>query len=253
MSLLLGVIALIIFGVGVLIGSVGIGGMFVVPSITYLGGMDIHVAIATAMAAYIGSGGAGVIAFSRRGSVAWSQAGRICLGAVPGAFLGAISVQHFPGLFVELLIATLTLLSGVHALMAKVREERPVSEIQSSVLFTIGAVVGFGSAISGTGGPLILLPILMWLRVPILIALGAAHTAQVTIAMCATVGNAFFGDIHLLGAVCMALLMAAGVGVGVMIAHRIPTQRLRQLVAWALVLTGFVLFVVIANGMMLNN
>jgi uncharacterized membrane protein YfcA len=241
----LGIAGIILF-VGVLIGSIGIGGMFIVPSISYLGGMEIHIAIATAMASYIGSGTAGVIAFSRRGSIAWRQAILICSGAVPGAFLGAVSVVHFPGLLVECVIAGLTLLSGLHALVRTERVERNVAEIGVSVLVLVGLVVGFGSAISGTGGPLILLPILMWLRVPILIALGAAHLAQVTIAVCATAGNLAYAELDIPVAIAMALLLAMGVAIGVVIAHRIPAEKLRGCVAVALIVTGIVLFGTIA-------
>ena len=243
MNLALAALAGVFLFVGLLIGSVGIGGMFIVPSMVHLVDMNVHLAIATAMAGYLGSGGAGVIAFSRRGSIAWRQALTICTGAVPGAFLGAFTVVHVPGLLVETLIAALTLFSGLHALMPQAAQPGQARNLGVSLLVFIGLVVGFGSAMSGTGGPLILLPILMWLRVPILVALGAAHMSQVTIATCATVGNVLYSQIHVPMAIALALLLGLGVFAGVVVAHRVPADKLRRMVAVALVLTGIALFI----------
>ena len=48
--------------VGILIGAIGIGGVLLVPTLTYLLGLGIHVAIATAMFTYVFSGAVGAIA-----------------------------------------------------------------------------------------------------------------------------------------------------------------------------------------------
>ena len=201
------------------------------------------------MAAYLGSGGAGVIAFARGGKVAWRQSGAICLGAIPGALAGALSLSYVPGLVVECLIAGLTLFSGLQALFGKAQADRAASSLNLGVLVAVGLVVGFGSALSGTGGPLILLPILMWLRVPMLTALGAAHLAQVTVATFATVGNLAFGELDVQIALAMGILLAAGVALGAMVAHRVPAEKLRNAVAIALVVTGVLLFGVISRGL----
>ena len=42
--------------VGVLIGAIGIGGVLLVPMLTYVLGISIHVAIATAMFSYLFTG-----------------------------------------------------------------------------------------------------------------------------------------------------------------------------------------------------
>jgi len=42
----------------------------------------------------------------------------------------------------------------------------------------VGFVVGVGSALTGTGGPTLLLPLLVWLRVPMLTAVGLAQAIQ---------------------------------------------------------------------------
>merc|ERR1711879_171042 len=54
---------------------------------------------------------------------------------------------------------------------------------------TTGMAVGFGSSITGTSGPVLLLPVLMLVRWPILPALGHAQAIQVPIATLATLGH----------------------------------------------------------------
>ena len=79
--------------VGVLIGAIGVGGVLLVPVLTYIGGIEIHVAIASAMVAYFFAGGVGSIEFSRQGSIRWSDAAWLGGGAMPGAFAGAAATS----------------------------------------------------------------------------------------------------------------------------------------------------------------
>ncbi len=55
------------FLVGALIGGVGVGGVLLVPALVYLGGVDIHVAIAAAMFSYLFTGVVGATVYARRG------------------------------------------------------------------------------------------------------------------------------------------------------------------------------------------
>ena len=66
--------------VGVLIGAIGIGGVLLVPMLTYVLGISIHVAIATAMFSYLFTGIVGAFEYARRGSVNWSKGVWLCLG-----------------------------------------------------------------------------------------------------------------------------------------------------------------------------
>jgi len=95
MMLVLAAIGLI---VGMLIGSIGIGGVLLVPGLVYLAGVDIHIAIASCMLSYAFSGLMGAWVYTRRGTIRWTTGGWLSLGAMPGAALGA------PLLLVPLLV-----------------------------------------------------------------------------------------------------------------------------------------------------
>ncbi len=102
--------------VGVFIGCVGIGGVLLVPGLVYLVGMEVQVAIATCMLSYLFSGAVGAVEYARRGSIQWSMALWLCVGAMPGAYLGAATVSVLSARWLEAIIAALVLFSGIYAL-----------------------------------------------------------------------------------------------------------------------------------------
>ena len=167
--------------VGVMIGAIGIGGVLLVPTLTYILGLGIHVAIATAMFTYLFSGAVGAFEYARQDSIHWSMALWLCLGGMPGAYLGAAMTWVTPGVILEGLIGLLVLLSGLQALRRPSGMAESVASLSPIPLVVIGLVTGFGSSISGTGGPLVLIPILIWMQVPILTAVGLSQVIQIRI------------------------------------------------------------------------
>lgn len=240
MSAVLGILPIVAIGlvVGILIGCIGIGGVLLVPSLTYVGGMDVHVAIASCMLSYLFSGAVGALEYARRGTIRWSMSGWLCLGAMPGAYLGALTVSVLSGRLLELLIGVLIVLSGVHALLRRPEPEGSGAALGGAALALVGGVTGFGSAMSGTGGPLILVPILVWLGTPVLTAVGLSQVIQLPVAALATAGNVAHGQVDVLVGGGVAALLVAGVVLGARLAHRVPSSTLRRAVAVVLIGVG---------------
>lgn len=223
--------------VGVLIGCIGIGGVLLVPSLNYIAGIPIHVAIASCMFSYLFSGIVGATMFARRGSIRWWMAGWLCLGAMPGAYLGAATVSVTPAAGLELLIATVMVLVGANAL---IQTEEPATgrELPGPKLILIGAIAGFGSAMTGTGGPLVLVPILIWLKTPVLMSVGLSQAIQLPIAVLATLGNWVHGAIDFSLGLAIAVTLMVGVALGARISHAVSARALRRLVALVMVAVG---------------
>ena len=224
--------------VGVMIGAIGIGGVLLVPTLTYILGLGIHVAIATAMFTYLFSGAVGAFEYARQNSIRWSMALWLCLGGMPGAYLGAAMTWVTPGVILEGLIGLLVLLSGLQALRGPSGAADSVASLSPLPLVVIGVVTGFGSSITGTGGPLVLIPILIWMQVPILTEVGLSQVIQIPIALLATTGNLMFGRIEWLIGIGVAVLLMLGVIVGARIAHRVSRVTLKRFIAVALLLVG---------------
>ncbi|MGI9418253.1 MAG: sulfite exporter TauE/SafE family protein [Geminicoccaceae bacterium] len=224
---------------GLLIGCAGIGGVILVPLLSYGGGVDIHTAIAGAMFAYLISGAMGTIVYARHGSIRWDLTRSMWLGAMPAAFAGALAASVLSTTLLELCIGLLTALSGFHALIRRTEQDRadeqPLSRL---VLASAGAVTGFLSALTGTGGPLVLIPILLWLRLPVLTAIGLGQAIQLPIAALATGGNVYAGTLDLVMGIAIGAGISIGTWVGGKLAHRLPKATLRTMVSVLLILVG---------------
>lgn len=235
------ILALICFVVGVLIGAVGIGGVLLVPALTLVTDISVHQAVPVCTLSFMATGIIGVFVYSRHGSIQWPKVMWLCLGAVPAAFLGSISLLSIPAVAVMLLVATLMIVSGVDALIkvyraqAQVRAPRQLSPAQYVL---IGGITGFGSAITGTGGPLILVPILIFLGLPVLTAVGLSQAIQLPIAAFASVGNWLSGNLDFDLALVIATVLVIGSYAGALLVHRLPAEPIRKLVAILLITFG---------------
>ena len=232
--------------VGVLIGAIGVGGVLLVPALVYVGGVAIHVAIASAMVAYFFAGSVGSIAFYRQGSIRWNDAAWLAAGAMPGAFIGATVATAVPAFALELLIAVLIIASAVNALRGTDPLGVASRTLARGALVVIGVVTGIASSMSGTGGPLVLIPILLWLHVPVLAAVGLSQVIQLPISAFATAGNVLYGAIDLPVAAALSVLLMIGVWFGARIAHRVSSIALKRFVSLMLLAVGVMMLVRVA-------
>jgi len=228
----------IILLVGIMIGSIGIGGVLLVPALTYLAGIDIHVAIAACMLSYAFSGSIGAWIYAKRGTIRWQTGVWLCLGAMPGAYFGALVVSYLPTRAITLVIAVFVVVAGLQAMYTPRESLQKEPALEKTVLILLGVVVGFGSALSGTGGPLLLVPLLVWFNWPVLVAVGLSQIIQLPISALATLGNYLHGEVDVFLGLRIAAIMILGVAAGAQLAHRLPALLLRRIVALALCLVG---------------
>ncbi|MGC8476875.1 MAG: sulfite exporter TauE/SafE family protein [Acetobacteraceae bacterium] len=237
MSLVIG-IALLALVSGTLIGCVGIGGVVLVPALTFTG-MSVHVALAAAMASFVFSGAVGVALYWRSGSIEWGSAAWLGGGAIPGALAGAVLAAHLDGKVLLPLIAIVVIATGIRALRRqKWTAEANHTRLRRRSLVAVGAGVGTLSAMIGTGGPLLLVPLLLWLRMPVRAAVGLGQAIQIPIALMATMGNLLAGQLDPRLGLLLGAGVAIGTALGARIAHAAPLQWVTRLVAVVLLAVG---------------
>lgn len=229
--------------VGILVGCVGIGGILLPPALVYVGGFDPHLAMATSMWSFLFTGVVGTATYSRRRSVNWRMVSWLSVGIVPATLLGAHSNASLPASTLMIFLAALIFATGIDSLSKPSAVERPTHSFSEGALLLIGAVVGFGSALTGTGGPVLLVPILVRLRAPILASVGAGQVVQIPVAVFATIGYVLFGRVDIVLGTALGLIAVVGVMAGAHIAHRVPASMLRRIVAVSLVGTGLLIIV----------
>ena len=219
--------------VGFLIGAVGVGGILLIPPLALLADLSIHQAAATALFTFIFTGLYGAWLFHRRGSVDWRVTGFVCAGAVAFSYLGARAGALASETLLAMVIAMVVVMAGFQIALqpsapsgrlAAVRE-KPAS------LLALGAACGFGSGVTGAGGPLFSVPAMLLMGFPPLMAIGTGQVLQIAAAGAGSLGNLQNGSIDFSLAPWLAAAELAGVHIGARAAHRLNARVLRTLVS----------------------
>jgi len=229
-------------GVGVLIGAVSVGGILLIPALNLLGGLVIQKAMATALFTFIFTGAAGTWLFARRGSVDWKVAVPVCLGAAPFGFIGAWANSRFNAPALSLILSSVIAFAGIYTLWGhNSARQAPFAQqpkMRQALLAGIGVVAGFGSGLTGVGGPALSVPIMVLFGFPPLVAIGSSQVLQILASVSGTVGNLQYGSIDLRLAAIVTVFEILGVIAGVRLAHAVNARSLRQLVGVLCVVVG---------------
>ncbi len=235
-------LAAVSLAVGVLIGAVGVGGILLIPALNLLGGLAIHQAMATALFSFIFTGIVGTWLFQRRGSIDWSVTLPVCVGAVFFGFAGAWANSKINAPALSLILASLIAFAGVYTLSSHGGEgHEPFQDrpgMRQALLTGIGAVAGFGSGLTGVGGPALSVPIMVLARFSPLIAIGASQVIQIIAAVSGTIGNLQYGSIDFRVAALVTVFEVLGVQLGVRIVHSVNARSLRRFVGALCILVG---------------
>ncbi len=230
---------------GVLIGATGIGGVLLVPILNGVEGLSLSDAIAASALAFAFPGALAIWRLRRSSVPAHSQGDALALwlmlGALPGAMLGAAWVHHADTKVLLGLLALVALFSGGRGLMKRPVASQASWTISRRLAIFLGAVVGLGSGLTGTGGPVLLMPLLMALRQPLLGTIRSAQVIQLPVAMSATLAHAQAGAMPLTLvplSVVLGLCLVSGFVVGQRSAERVATRHLQSFVNLLLIAVG---------------
>lgn len=228
-------------GAGLLIGTVGVGGILLIPALAFFARLPIQVAMATALISFIVPGLVGVYQYQRRGSIDWRMTAPVCFGAIVSGYLGAQLNAHVNARVLGLLLYTVILFSGLytlyasHYLSARSATKQPAGTVG---LVIIGLVVGFISGLTGVGGPVVSVPLMVILGFAPLTTIATSQVLQIPAAVSGTIGNLLYGHINFTIAAGAALMEIIGVYTGAHLAHIANVKQLRLLVAMVCILVG---------------
>ncbi|MGE5523272.1 MAG: sulfite exporter TauE/SafE family protein [Rhodospirillaceae bacterium] len=218
--------------VGTLVGAVGVGGILLIPALTAFAHLDVRQAMATALFTFIFTGITGTVLFQRKGTIDWRVATPVCAGALVFAFAGAWANSLVGPRTLTLLLAVLIIFAGLYTLASRHvsnKHERR-SRGHTALLAGIGSFAGFGSGLTGVGGPALSVPLMMLFGFPALMSIGASQVIQVVAAVSGTIGNLRFGSIDFALAAPVTVVEIAGVFLGSRLAHAVNHTLLRRVV-----------------------
>lgn len=244
--MILGIIPLMFaaVGVGMLVGSVGIGGILLPSALTMLTGMAIHESMATSLFTFIFAGVAGTLFFQRKGSIDWKLVKPVCAGAAVAGFFGAWLNSRLNAPSLAFILAIIIIFSGIYTLrtcdtMAHALRGHHPRRLRF-LLVSIGAVAGFGSGLTGVGGPALSVPLLVLSGFPALTAIGVSQVIQIVGATSGTLGNLRYGSIDFEVAALITPFEIGGVFLGAYIAHILDAHILKKFVGILCIVVGAV-------------
>jgi len=225
---------------GGLIGASGIGGVLLVPVLTRLGDVALPQAIA---AASLGFALPALVALGplRRQPALAARCIPMLLGALGGAAIGALLVHRLPGAALMAGVTALVLFAGARGLMASSRAAADLpaaAPLGTPAMLMLGLAVGLGSAVTGTGGPVLVLPLLLLLRQPVLFAVVAAQAVQLPVALASSAVHLAAGRLDApLALLCGALLLVGSLA-GQRAAPGLDLRQLQRMVSLLLLAAG---------------
>ena len=239
--ILLAAIALL---AGTFIGTVGVGGILLIPAFIFLAGLNTHEASATALFTFIFTGMLGAYLFQKKGSIHWGATIPICLGAIIFSYIGAESNIRIDEILLRGMIGVLVVVAGLFALRDPPKSDFELSKkfqlnIRNFVLlFLVGVIAGFGSGLSGAGGPLFSVPLMLASKFNPLLTIGASQVLQIISAGSGSVANSINKVIRFEWAFFILTFELIGIYIGVQIAHRVSLYKLRKIAAFLCIAVG---------------
>ena len=225
-------IALVAFGVGLSIGICGVAG-FLLP-IFFLGscGFTASESLFLSFGCFLISGALGAWKYKQRGELTVGAVLPLGLSSLAGSLLGALLGQSFVSARVKTVLYVVVLLSGImiFAQEALRRNPGPGEKVPGiGVLIPLGFVTAVICALSGAGGPVLVMPLLVALGMSVRGAVGAALFDSVFIALPALI---VYGRQGLTGSLLppMAAAFSAhagGILLGGQLAARVPQRPLK--------------------------
>lgn len=205
------------------------------------GGFGIHQAAATSLFSFLFLGILSTWLFQRRGSIDWRITRPVCAAALAFGFLGAMAAGGMEPRPLAITIALIIVAAGAYVLLpvkAALRLRKSDGRGERLLLAAIGAISGFGSGLSGAGGPLFSVPIMVILRYAPLAAVATSQVLQIVAAISGSVENVRHDFIDWRVAAIITLFELGGAVVGVRLAHVASPLALRRLAGVLCVASG---------------
>jgi uncharacterized membrane protein YfcA len=248
---------------GLLAGLLGVGGgLVIVAALAWLlptqgvpAGQVMHVALATSLASIVLTGLSSARAHAGRGSVLWPTVWRLVPGLIIGGVVGAMFAASLASETLRYVVAGFCLLAGTQLAFGTPRAKVERSDAPVSAWLTAaGGAIGALSAVVGIGGGSLTVPMLVWLGVRPVRAVGTSSACGVAIALSSAASYALLvppapllpgsvGYVYLPAAFGIALASVLLAPAGARLAHRLTGPALKRVFAVFLYLVGVSLLV----------
>lgn len=239
--------------IGVLLGMSGIAG-FLLPLI-YVGFLDIpvHDSLALSFLSFAVSGIIGAYSYWKSKNMDLKLALFLSLGSLPGAFLGVQINVLISDFLAKLLLYIFILLAGL-SMLKKNKDDTKVNRSillnHSSIIILLGFLTATICALTGAGGPILLVPLLVSLGINIRVAVGVSLLNSVFIAIPSIFGYFAHANMKTIPMLIIASLIGTIIGIitGTRLANKVPINRLKIMIALITILSSVYMLVMLKVG-----
>lgn len=234
------------FIIGILIGATGVGGVLLIPVLTYCSHLNIHEAMGTALFSFLFTGAIATIIYQRHGSIDWRVTIPVCLGSALTSYLGAFFNAFANPSLLYAILSIIIILSSLYTMRptpaASLASALSLGQ-QRNLLFFIGCGVGFLSGLTGIGGGLVSIPVMLTLGFPTFATIGTGQVLQGIVAIFGSMSNIRNGFVDFSLVWWVTFVEVLGVFVGVKIAHKLPLALLKKSVSFFCLIMGLYMFI----------
>ena len=225
--------------IGAGLGATGIGGFLLIPALMQWLDLPIQAAIGTVLASGVLSALWGLWLYRGQLAIATDVALPLALGGLAMGLAGGTLNARLPAAAVTALLGGVMVLASLQAF----RRLRPTpSGVPGSVAWSkaaaIGALAGLVAGLTGAGGPLVSVPLLLAVAYPLPLAIGASQWLQLAANASAIVPFLALDLVHWQALAWLMPLMWLGMWLGLALARRVSPARMRTLVATVGAITG---------------
>ena len=204
--------------VGAFVGLCGVAGFLLPMFYTAALHMSVPEGLALSFAAFIVSGVLGSVNYKKAGNLDIPFGIRLSIGSVAGAVIGVNLNLIIPEEQVIILLYLVVLLSGISILIRKEQQksdDKKRFSIKENLPATLilGFLTGAICSLSGAGGPVLVMPLLVVFGIPVRTAVGVALFNSIFIGIPAVAGYLMQCNIKDVGAALVIALIAHGIGV----------------------------------------
>lgn len=234
------------FVVGGLIGISGIGGFFLPIIYTAVAGIAVRDALFLSFSTFAVAGVVAVVRYQRMGYIRFRTAIWLCGGSFIGAMLGVYINYMLPVQLIKALLYTMVLLAGL-SLLRKNNEKDEASELlgNQGFLLILGFFVGVLCSMSGAGGALIFVPVLIALGEDTRYAVGMGILGSLIISIPSSVGYFLQTQVDGIFMLLLGVVLAHIVGVftGSHYVNKINHELLKKGIAYLSIASAVFLMV----------
>lgn len=211
------------------------GGVLLIPILTYLGGLGIHQSMATALFSFFFTGVIATAIYQRYGSINWKITIPVCGGSVLTSYAGAYVNAFTEAALLYVILGLIIIVSSYFALRPPQRTnvaEKLGLRGRFCALLAVGLGVGFLCGLTGIGGGLVSIPVMLILGFSPLSSIATGQVLQSIVAVFGSISNVVNGFVDFGIVWWVTLLELVGVALGVRVAHKVPVATLKSSVSF---------------------